>query len=81
MIIFSFKIDDMTVQRQYRVDLNMSVCFESSGSCLYEVALFTNAVVPKILCNWQSDFSIPGKTLRLKRLDFNAMHYFFMKGH
>ncbi|VDI06314.1 Hypothetical predicted protein [Mytilus galloprovincialis] len=60
----TYKIDDLQVERQYRVSLNISVCFESSGSCLYDFELFNNALVPKILCDWELGFSVPGFSLQ-----------------
>ena len=41
--------------------MNISICFETNEHCLYDVVLFNNVLVPKILCNWESGFSIPGK--------------------
>ena len=61
MDIYRYKIDDLHVERKYRFDMNLSICLESTGPCLYDMVLFKDTLVPKILCDWESDFSIPGK--------------------
>ncbi|XP_063447091.1 uncharacterized protein LOC134726610 [Mytilus trossulus] len=63
IIRISYKIEDLNIQRKIRVDLNMSICFESNEPCLYEIVLFKDALVPKILCDWEADFSIPDFSL------------------
>ncbi|XP_076076025.1 uncharacterized protein LOC143046848 [Mytilus galloprovincialis] len=63
VIRISYKIEDLQIQRKFRVDLNLSICFESNEPCLYEIVLFKDALVPKILCNWEANFSIPDFSL------------------
>jgi hypothetical protein len=63
MDIYRYKIDDLHVERKYKFDMNLSICLESTGSCLYDIVLFKDTLVPKILCDWESDFSIPGKMI------------------
>ncbi|CAG2196992.1 unnamed protein product [Mytilus edulis] len=58
-----YKIEDLQIQRKFRVDLNLSICFESNEPCLYEIVLFKDDLVPKILCNWEANFSNPDFSL------------------
>lgn len=54
-IYFSYKIDDLKEERKLRVNLNISLCFESAESCLYEISLFKDTLVPKPLCDWEAN--------------------------
>ncbi|VDI38368.1 Hypothetical predicted protein [Mytilus galloprovincialis] len=63
IVRIGYKIEDLNIQRKFRVDLNLSICFESNEPCLYEIVLFKDALVPKVLCDWEADFSIPDFSL------------------
>ncbi|XP_071145134.1 uncharacterized protein [Mytilus edulis] len=51
----TYKIDDLQEERKLVVNMNLSVCFEWSGSCLYDVIVFQDTVMPKPLCDWEAD--------------------------
>ncbi|VDH92137.1 Hypothetical predicted protein [Mytilus galloprovincialis] len=51
----TYRIDDLQEERKLVVNLNLSVCFEWSGSCLYDVTVFHDTVIPKPLCDWETD--------------------------
>ena len=54
---------DLQKERKFIVNLDLSVCVETNGACLDDIVLFKDAAVPKILCNWDTEFSIPGKEI------------------
>ncbi|VDI43606.1 Hypothetical predicted protein [Mytilus galloprovincialis] len=51
----TYKIDDLQEERKLVVNMNLSVCFEWSDSCLYDVIVFHDTVIPKPLCDWETD--------------------------
>ncbi|XP_052083602.1 uncharacterized protein LOC127720902 [Mytilus californianus] len=51
----TYKIDDLQEEKKLRVSLNLSVCFESSKPCLYDLTVFQDTLVPKPLCDWEAD--------------------------
>lgn len=55
-----YSIDDLADERKFLVNMNISVCFESDAPCLYDIVLFQDSLLPKIMCDWESGFSIPG---------------------
>jgi hypothetical protein len=61
--IFSFKIEDLQIDRNFLVSVNLSVCLESSGDCVVSVPIFQNALLPKLLCKWDIDFITPSKNI------------------
>ncbi|XP_071123204.1 uncharacterized protein [Mytilus edulis] len=63
VIRIGYSIDDLPEQRKFLVNMNISVCFESDDPCLYDFVLFKDSLIPKILCDWESGFSIPGFSL------------------
>jgi hypothetical protein len=56
-----YNILDLQKERKFIVNLDLSVCVETDGGCLHDIVLFKDTAVPKILCNWDTEFSIPGK--------------------
>ncbi|XP_052067241.1 uncharacterized protein LOC127706624 [Mytilus californianus] len=58
-----YSIDDLAEERKFLVNMNISLCFESDAPCLYDFVLFQDSLLPKIMCDWESGFSIPGFSL------------------
>jgi hypothetical protein len=57
----SFRIDDLKEEQSFQVNMDISVCFESNGICEIKMPVFENMRLPKPMCNWNTDFAIPGK--------------------
>jgi hypothetical protein len=57
-------IEDLTIERQFRVSLTLRACFEASNdaNCLINIDVFKNTLVPKSICDWVAGFSTPSKT-------------------
>ncbi|XP_063420822.1 uncharacterized protein LOC134706043 [Mytilus trossulus] len=55
MLRIIFKIDDLDEVRKLRINLNISICLESNGPCLYDILLFKDTLVPKPLCDWEAN--------------------------
>lgn len=43
----------------YRVNMNLTVCFESNGPCMIIAPVLTNTILPKPVCNWKTGFIDP----------------------
>lgn len=52
---------DLSAEKNYMLNMNMSVCLEQDGACLVSVPIFTNTKLPKLGCDWSRGFKIPGK--------------------
>ncbi|ESO82597.1 hypothetical protein LOTGIDRAFT_236952 [Lottia gigantea] len=52
-----FVIDNLEGARQYLISVSATFCFDSTTACL-TVPILNNARVPKILCDWESDYSL-----------------------
>ncbi|XP_052090897.1 uncharacterized protein LOC127727822 [Mytilus californianus] len=63
LVRIGYNIEDLQSQRKYKVNVNLSVCIESFGPCLYDAVVFKDAVIPKIMCDWEADFSLPDFSL------------------
>ena len=64
-VYYRYKVEDLAVARQYRVNMQLMVCFESSSDslCIYNTDIFTNTLLPKLICDWSADYSQPGKVI------------------
>ncbi|KAL5015120.1 hypothetical protein ScPMuIL_009390 [Solemya velum] len=63
-----YRIDDLKGKKMFLLSVGLSVCFDTSGSCMLEVAILTNYELPKPLCNWSSGFNIQGTEIVIDRL-------------
>lgn len=65
MNISSYLIEDLDIERQFRVSMNLKACFEASSDaeCLINADIFQNTLVPKSICNWTAGFSTPSKPI------------------
>ena len=50
----------LDLETAYGMDLNLSVCFESSGNCEIEIQVFKETKLAKPTCNWTKDFAVKG---------------------
>lgn len=53
-ILLSFTVDDMYGERLYLVNMNLSFCFESSAACYKTIIVFSDTLLPKTSCSWNS---------------------------
>lgn len=53
-ILLSFTVDDMYGERLYLVNMNLSFCFESSAACYKTIVVFSDTLLPKTSCSWNS---------------------------
>ncbi|KAK3101652.1 hypothetical protein FSP39_005219 [Pinctada imbricata] len=65
MIFLYYKVEDLPVERQYRVNMKLQVCFESSNDtlCIYDKDIFVDTLLPKLICDWTADYSQPDFSL------------------
>lgn len=47
-------MDDMYGERLYLVNMNLSFCFESSAACYKTIDVFSDTLLPKTSCSWNS---------------------------
>lgn len=67
---YSYTIEDLAVERQFRVSMTLKACFEASddAKCLVNIDIFKNSLLPKSICDWTAGFSTPSKTISRYRL-------------
>lgn len=56
-----YTIDDLKGEKQFLVNMDISVCFEAHGPCVLKIPILTEVRLPKPLCNLESGFSFPSK--------------------
>lgn len=63
---WSLELHDLPYQKKYLIDLDVSVCFESGGSCEISVPVLEHAALSKADCDWsqnlQGHHSLSNKT-------------------
>lgn len=59
----SYTIEDMAVERQFKVSLVLKVCFEAKNDsqCILSLDVLKDTLLPKSICDWVADFSTPSK--------------------
>ncbi|VDI01394.1 Hypothetical predicted protein [Mytilus galloprovincialis] len=65
VVRLTYKIEDLSVERQYRVSLRVRICFEDTTplNCMIEFNVFDDSLVPKKQCSWNAGFSDPDFSL------------------
>ncbi|XP_060567959.1 uncharacterized protein LOC132726631 [Ruditapes philippinarum] len=63
VLCLEYKIQDLVWSGVYIVDMKVSVCFETTGTCYIEAQLMNAAVLPKRLCNWVDANNVNNFTL------------------
>lgn len=53
-ILCSVNVKDLTSKNEYVVDLDISVCFESNGTCAIVASVLSNSHLPKTTCDWST---------------------------
>ncbi|VDI38371.1 SWI/SNF-related matrix-associated actin-dependent regulator of chromatin subfamily E, member 1 [Mytilus galloprovincialis] len=70
-----FRIDytiiDLTMEKQFVVDMDVSVCFEADAPCVFTTTILKNARLPKPICNLKSNLSF--EDISLKELSENLL--------
>ena len=58
-ILCSYKIEDLEIERQFRVSVTLKACFESADEdlCLVNLDIFKDTLLPKRICDWTQGFS------------------------
>ena len=59
-LLFSFKINHTPADRQFRVDLNISLWFDNSNE-MYKWQIFKQNVLTYSQCDFNTDFETSGK--------------------
>ncbi|KAK3589057.1 hypothetical protein CHS0354_008707 [Potamilus streckersoni] len=62
VIRLSYSVFDLASEKKYLLNLNLSICFEAEA-CVITQPVFKNVKLPKVLCDWNSSFLIPGFSL------------------
>ncbi|XP_033724553.1 uncharacterized protein LOC117314596 [Pecten maximus] len=60
LIVARYKIDDITAEKKYLMNLQLSLCLESGGDCIWSHNLLQDTKVSKLACHWGDNFPIPG---------------------
>ncbi|KAL3873935.1 hypothetical protein ACJMK2_037012, partial [Sinanodonta woodiana] len=58
-----FSMDDLAGEKVYLLNLNISVCLDGKAPCVINTPVFENTRLPKPICDWNSNFTIPGFSL------------------
>lgn len=77
LCFFRYTIEDMPVERQFKVSLVLKVCFEATddSKCILSLDVLKDTLLPKSICDWVADFSTPSKQ-HLYDIAFKASFYF-----
>ncbi|XP_052806223.1 uncharacterized protein LOC128235441 [Mya arenaria] len=49
-------VDNLEAEKKFIVNFGISICLESDSHCLLNLAILTDATIPKTLCDWNSEF-------------------------
>lgn len=60
IFFFRFTITDLSIEKEYLIDMDLSVCTETEGTCYVSVKVFNKYRLPKHDCDWNSTFYIKG---------------------
>ncbi|XP_076085322.1 uncharacterized protein LOC143056122 [Mytilus galloprovincialis] len=61
--IFRYTITNLQSAGKYQLDMTMKICFETSGSCDFEMTIFSGTQLPKQYCFTGSTFFDPAFSL------------------
>ncbi|VDI79784.1 Hypothetical predicted protein [Mytilus galloprovincialis] len=74
VILLDYDIEDLKYKRQYVVNLQLSVCFETTGPCTISIPVLTNAILPKSVCDWKNNFIDPEfSLLKFKKNEYDLL--------
>lgn len=59
----SFSIQNLIMDRKYLLNMNLSVCMETSdlSDCVYSIVIFHNTILPKQLCSMEMPYFNPSE--------------------
>lgn len=60
----SFQIDEDRLENTYTLNLNISLCLESTGECVVHSPVLTNLATSKKTCDWTTGFKQKGAVLK-----------------
>ena len=64
MTFYSYAIYDLKSDHQYMIEMNISICFESSEPCMFVQPIFSNTKLTKKPCQWQTGFINQSKSYK-----------------
>jgi hypothetical protein len=75
LIPYSFNIQNLVMKRKYLLNMNVSLCLESSdpSDCVYSAAIFRNTLLPKRPCSMNLDYINPSK---IQNMIIVSLHLF-----
>ncbi|XP_076089891.1 uncharacterized protein LOC143061777 [Mytilus galloprovincialis] len=74
VVRIDFTINNLPIENMYLVNMNLSVCFESSGACeVGPVNIFVNTLLHKKTCDFSSDFVVTGFSLEAMRQTYHLV--------
>jgi hypothetical protein len=50
----SLTVHDLAAEDNYLLNLDLHVCFETTGSCVFSSAILSNVKLPKTKCDWSA---------------------------
>ncbi|XP_052083539.1 uncharacterized protein LOC127720831 [Mytilus californianus] len=61
VIGLEFKIENLEVERLFMVNLEITICMETNGTCETTIPVLINTALPKAPCEWKNDYVQAGK--------------------
>ena len=65
-----YVVEDLPVERQYLVNMTLEIGFEAQSldETVYSQEIFTETLLPKLICDWTANYSKPGKMILIGSL-------------
>ncbi|XP_071123150.1 uncharacterized protein [Mytilus edulis] len=63
VVRIEFIVEDMVDDKQFKLNLNLSLCFEDGKACMFTMNVFKDTKLPKVFCDWGTGFLIPDFSL------------------
>ncbi|XP_071123195.1 uncharacterized protein [Mytilus edulis] len=57
VVVLKYSIEDMKGERMFLLNMDLSVCFETEGSCILKLPLLRDVLIPKPVCSLDQGFS------------------------
>lgn len=54
IFIFSFSVHNLESEDSYLVNLDLHVCFETTGPCVFSTSVLSNVKLPQTKCDWSA---------------------------
>ncbi|XP_063447896.1 uncharacterized protein LOC134727443 [Mytilus trossulus] len=72
VIRLDFTVNNLLTENLYLVNMNLSICFESSGACeVGPVNILVNTLLHKKPCDFSSDFAVTGFSLEAMKQTYH----------